>query len=70
MLVAQVREDRALLRSKVWQLRGATGCARFDAALMAAALEEEASHADAVAAAQAAVGAADGQPQVLDFVAL
>lgn len=54
ILVHHVGEDQALLRSKCRQLRGAAGAARMDAALSAARAEEEARHADAVAAAAAA----------------
>lgn len=57
----QVREDHALLRSKVSQLRGPAGAARFDGALTAAR-EEEIAHANAVAAAGTAAAAANGRP--------
>jgi hypothetical protein len=46
-----VRGDTALLRSKVLQLRGAAGGARFDAALAAANVETEAALGEAAAAA-------------------
>jgi hypothetical protein len=49
-LLSQEREDRALLRSKVLQLRGAAGGARFDTALADASSAEQAAFADLAAA--------------------
>jgi hypothetical protein len=51
-VVAQVRGDAALLRSRVVQLRGAAGGARFDAALAAVTAEEAAAFGDVPAAVQ------------------
>ena len=51
-VVAQMRGDAALLRSRVVQLRGATGGARFDAALAAVNAEEQAALGDVPAAVQ------------------